>query len=135
MFPTTLRLSALLLTVESLITFTSCIQLVSTFSQLSVAVATTSNTKKIPFLYCIFSLLHTFVFSSLCPFFFDPPAFRNHVFEPAETWIEDLRERFLNFNGCINCMVKYQNIKTESEGKQSRGIYEFLDPQFSWICP
>ena len=47
MFPTTFRLSALLLSVENLITFTSCggqlTQLVSTFSQLSVADAKTSS--------------------------------------------------------------------------------------------
>ena len=46
-FPTTFRLSALLISVESLITFTSCggqlTQLVSTFSQLSVAAAKTSS--------------------------------------------------------------------------------------------
>ena len=47
MFPTTFRLSALLLSVGNLITFKSCggqlTQLVSTFSQLSVAVATSSS--------------------------------------------------------------------------------------------
>ena len=73
MFPTTLRLSALLLTVESLITFTSCggqlIQLVSTFSQLSVAVATTSNTKKDFFsLYYFFSFTYIRLFVPLSLF-------------------------------------------------------------------
>ena len=47
MFPTTFRLSALLLSVGNLITFKSCggqlTQLVSTFSQLSVADAKTSS--------------------------------------------------------------------------------------------